>query len=150
MVEGFITLLIKNQNNVLSCISTAGTFPRNKEPFEELLYLLGSSTCISTAGTKKSLLGGLVLFKSTGTLEAGFSGMTIANGSNTHRLAASTCVSLHSQNKEVLYYRFRTSLGRGEDISLCLITLKVKLDFAVGFPTHFKKDERESEQLWSS
>ena len=34
-------------------------------------------------------------------------------------------------------------LGGGEDICLHLITLKVKLDFAVGFPTHFKKAERK-------
>ena len=41
-------------------------------------------------------------------------------------------------------------LGQGEDISLLLITLKVELDFSVGFLTHFKKDERKRERAEST
>ena len=43
-------------------------------------------------------------------------------------------------------YRFRTSLGSGEDISLCLITLKVKALLS----THFKKDEKKRERTAES
>ena len=45
---------------------------------------------------KKSLLGGVVLSKSTGTLRAGFARMTVTDWSNTGTAAALTCVLLHS------------------------------------------------------
>lgn len=37
----------------------------------------------------------------------------------------------------------KTLPGQGENISYCRIMLKVKLDFFVGFPTHFKKDKKK-------
>lgn len=52
--------------------------------------------------------------------------MTVAEWSNTHGAAASTRLVLHSKTRK--------------NISLCLITVQVKLGFAVGFLTYLKKD----------
>ncbi len=50
-----------------------------------------------------------------------------------HNAVASTCVSLHSLNRQGPSKQFRTRLGQAEGTPLCIIILKVKFGFLVGF-----------------